>query len=392
MPDDAGRIWESWALFAADVQGEVDTGSNSPLEGAYEGGDATGLFWSMRLDAKEKNPAPFVKKELTRCVTLLRAEVDGRESAHLEIERHYVAPGVTVEEVGEDGIFGRLFRPPEAAPHPAVILLGGSGGGLDWDRGAAMAAHGFVTLALAYFGVGPLPPTLNDIPLEYVGKAIAWLASQQGVKADRLGVAGTSKGGELALLIGAHYPQIRAVVAFVPSAVVWRGIGKAKDGQPIHSSWMWEGKPLDFVPWQLGRFQAKSALGLLLRQPVSFRSLYTRALRNKRAVERATIPVERIQGPVLLISGGDDQVWPSAEMCEMVLHRLKQHGFRFSAEHMCCEDAGHTIRVPYTPTTVTRTKHFLPGVEVVLGGTAEANARAQSQSWERTLAFLKKHL
>ncbi|MEO0900275.1 MAG: acyl-CoA thioester hydrolase/BAAT C-terminal domain-containing protein, partial [Bacteroidota bacterium] len=36
----------------------------------------------------------------------------------------------------------------------------------------------------------------------------------------------------------------------------------------------------------------------------------------------AVIPVEKIAGPILLLSGRDDQVWPSATMSDMMEERL----------------------------------------------------------------------
>jgi dienelactone hydrolase len=46
------------------------------------------------------------------------------------------------------------------------------------------------------------------------------------VDAVRVAAVGNSKGGELALLLGATYPQdVKAVVGYAPSAVVWEGIG-----------------------------------------------------------------------------------------------------------------------------------------------------------------------
>ena len=84
-------------------------------------------------------------------------------------------------------------------------------------RAAHLAARGYAALALAYFGTEHLPPTLAEIPLEYFETALAWLARQPEVDPDRLGVAGVLRGGELALLLGATFPALRAVVADVPS-------------------------------------------------------------------------------------------------------------------------------------------------------------------------------
>jgi dienelactone hydrolase len=65
-----------------------------------------------------------------------------------------VGPGVTVKLLDEDGLRGAWFLPPGDGPHPAVIVLGGSEGGLPVRSAAPLlASHGYATLALAYFGL-----------------------------------------------------------------------------------------------------------------------------------------------------------------------------------------------------------------------------------------------
>ncbi|MDI3409777.1 acyl-CoA thioester hydrolase/BAAT C-terminal domain-containing protein [Bacillus sonorensis] len=54
-----------------------------------------------------------------------------------------------------------------------------------------------------------------EIPLEYFQKTLAWLLEQDGLNHERIGIFGRSKGGELALLIGSHFPGIRFVISHV---------------------------------------------------------------------------------------------------------------------------------------------------------------------------------
>jgi hypothetical protein len=63
-----------------------------------------------------------------------------------------------------------------------VLVFGGSGGGLTTSMAAALlAAHGYPSLALAYFKVAGLPQSLHDIPLEYFTSALRVLRAQPGV-------------------------------------------------------------------------------------------------------------------------------------------------------------------------------------------------------------------
>lgn len=393
MQDDAARSWESHATFAVDANGVVDVRCQVPISGTYQSVDAMGLFWSMELDPQSRaGRATFVKKEMAPCLATIEAQMDGRVVASAALERQFIAPNVIRREVRENGLVAWLFVPPGAGPHRIVIVLGGSGGGLDWDKAAMLASHGFATFALAYFGIEPLPPTLNEIPLEYFQKAIAWLQLQDTLDANRLAVLGNSKGGELALLLGATFPEIKAVVAVVPSGVVWRGVGKSQSGGDVHSSWSHQGRPLTFVPWKMRRFMVRSFFRYLLRRPIVFASLYATALKNRAAVERGAIPVEKTKGPILLISGSDDQVWPSSQMSQMVVDRLKARDFTYPVEHLRYEGAGHMFRYPYTPTTIVRSRHPVLRIDIVFGGTPAGNARAHADAWRKSVAFLNTHL
>ncbi len=110
------------------------------------------------------------------------------------------------------------MEPASGGPYPAVVVLGGSEGGLPLRNAAWLASHGYAALALAYFRYDNLPQRLEAIPLEYFGQALSWMASRPEIDANHIGVMGVSRGGELALQLGSMYPQIKAVVAFVPAS------------------------------------------------------------------------------------------------------------------------------------------------------------------------------
>ena len=236
--DEFLQEWSSTAIFEADGDGRVDTSQLAPLEGSYEVGDPTGLVWAA-LGANFYAPSTG-----TTSVTVT-ARVGDRE-ASAEVERYAMGEGVETAEVRENGLFGRLFVPEVSAgrPAPGVLVLGGSEGGLFpyvTYEAALLASHGFAALALAYFAGDPasteippgvLPESLAGIPLEYFRGAIGWLGRREGVDPDRLGVVGHSRGGELALLLGATDPDLKAVVSYVGSGVVGSSPGGTKPPGP----------------------------------------------------------------------------------------------------------------------------------------------------------------
>ncbi len=253
---------------------------------------------------------------------------------------------------------------------PAVIVLGGSEGGL----GAAaardarlIAQHGYVTLQLAYFDAPGLPKDLGLIPLEYFKAAMDWLGARPDVDPKRIGVEGGSIGSEVALTIASHDPRIRVVVATMPTGVVWPGISHTSGDPP--STFTLGGKPLPDLPYGTPF--------------TSVFDLYAKGLLAVGAHPDAVIPVERIRGPVMLVCGKSDTLWPSCPMAEQVVDRLKAKGFKPPVQLLEYADAGHAVFggswAPDNPAMAEWLK---------VGGTIEGNRTARQDSWPRSLAFL----
>ncbi len=293
--------------------------------------------------------------------------------------------------IEEEGLVGTLFLPSGSTSSPAVIALGGAGGGLSEGGAETLASEGFAALALSYVGAPPLPQELVEIPLEYFERALAWLRAQPRADAERVAVVGNSKGGELALLLGAVYPDdVGAVVGYAPSPIIWQAIPYDREvyyGGP-RSPWSFRGKPVPFLPLprplpsELVRMTGSFFDG----SSVSGRPFYERALANRTAVNAATIAVEKIKGPVMLISGTEDELWPSTRFAEMAIERLKAQGHPFPHEHLVYEGAGHLITLPgYEPEEGWARR-------VKLGGSSEANEHANTDSWRKVLGFLKESL
>ena len=361
----------------------------------------------MRLgDPPANGHALFAKTGMLPNRVALEVEFNGRVVASAELERNFLALGTELRDLNigdnlisnggsrESGRVGCLFIPPGHGPHPVVIVLSGSGGGFDLDKAATLSRHGFATLALAYFGIPPLPAWLHRIPLDYFEAALTWLASHRELDSERIAALGVSRGAELALLLATKFPQIRSVVAYTPSSVVWAAGGRDKSTGEIIPSWTWRGEAIPFAPLPLRSFMLRSAVPVAVaRRPVMFRNLFRAGLCNREAIARAAIPVEQIGGPIMLVSGGDDHVWPATEMCEAILARLTDHRFPHTVEYRNYPHAGHMLRYPYLPTTTRQSRNrHLRNARFSFGGTAAADAEANADSWRRTIAFLRAHL
>ncbi len=382
-----GKAWASHAEFVADAAGKIDLAKQAPRKGTYDGVEPMGLFWAMEpdkaMESDKANAKPAPPKITDPRLTHFEVELDGRVVAKAELARYLAKPGVRITDVRENGLVGKLFEPEAKGKHAALIILSGSGGGMNEGEAALLASRGYITFALAYFdprGLPGLPKELVKIPLEYLKTGIDWLAARDSVDAQRLGVLGTSKGGELALLLGATFPQIKLVVANVPSHVTWSGIG-GSFGDP---GWTYQGKPLPYVKTRPGpAFFAQ----LAAKKPLRLVDLYAAGLEDKDAEQKAIIAVEKINGPVLLVTGKDDQMWPSSQMADKVVARLRAHKHAHPFEHLSYEGAGHAVVSGYMPM-----KDTVIAGNLALGGSVTANARAFKDYRPKVLEFLKRNL
>ena len=389
MREPSGRRWGSHATFRTDESGCVDLRRQAPVAGSYQTADPMGLVWSMTPRA---GSGPKDGRILPPATLTLTAESRGETVAGTEVERLRLAPEVRRTVIRDRGLVGTLFAPVDGGPHPGVVLIGGSEGGLHELDAALLAARGFAVLALAYFGMRGVPPVLVDLPLEYFGGALAWLRSRGRVRDGRLGVIGGSRGGEAALLIGAMFPEVGAVVSTVGSGLITQGIGMGNGlidilEQPV-ASWTWRGRPLPFLRNEVTpELKRQVAAG----EPVELRLAFLPGLADREAVAAATIPVERIQGAVLLVSAGDDRMWPCAALSGIAAERLAAAGHRHPFRHLTYPTAGHPVAPPpYGPTTEIISPG--PGVRFATGGTPERNAAARADAWAQSVAFLTEHL
>lgn len=375
--NNSGAYWSSRATYLANQEGVINLNNSSVIEGSFSGIDAMELFWSLKWISDDQTNQDFslvsnlFLKIFDSHNTLIDKATINRTSCMTNSQ-------IIKDKMDSRGIAATIMYPASGEKHPTVLVLSGSEGGKHLAKACMLASRGFTAIALAYFNYEGLPKYLVKIPLEYFPNQLELLRSHQAVDLENLAVTGGSKGGELSLLLAAHFKMFKAVVAYVPSAVVWSGIDYSGTG-PIQSSWTLENRELDYLTFRAQDIDFSSP-------PWRLRSGYSSPLSNFDELKQATIPVEKINGPILLVTGDDDQMWPSSTFGDMISARLSALGFSYNFKHLRYNNAGHVIMDSFLPTTVSSYGPY------IMGGSAQGNAFASRDSWPKIVSFLQQAL
>ena len=244
------------------------------------------------------------------------------------------------------GVHGTLLIPTGATPIAGVLVIGGSGGSEPTYVAEGLALEGFAALSIAYFARSGLPATLSRIDLEYFGRALHALRAELPAVVP-LALIGMSRGSEAALLTAIHVaPPVAGVVVSVPGNVIAGGV-------PDGPAWLLDGRPLAWAGRPGPSYDP---------DPI--------------------IPVEKVPGPIMLISAGADAVWPSAPMARAISERLDHHGDTHGHALHEYSAASHSLGylIPALP----------PGLLPDGLADDEPTRRSRSDAWPRVIEFLRR--
>lgn len=287
-------------------------------------------------------------------------------------------PGAMGVRINSGALIGNYFAVSRTSPGPAILIFGGSEGGLSeavTRHARALQQAGYSTFHFSWWRAPGQAPSIGHIPIENFEAALDWLKAQPEVDPNRIAVFGWSRGSEPAQLMSVRHPELAALVLGMPANAVWPGFDWNFMGPQPEHAWILDGKPYASVPrrvisgipmqqWSDNRFEA-----------------YMRYLETQ---DDALIPIEQIKSPVLLICGQADRIWPSCQMARELKNRAQRLG-KANVHLLSYEGAGHmAYGAPVAPNDPSFARQAQTG-----GGDAAANAAALNDSFEKTLVFLK---
>jgi dienelactone hydrolase len=289
------------------------------------------------------------------------------------------------DPIKDHQLYGVVVKPKNCPENKMkiVIILGGSEGGIPSFVAKKLATHGFAAIAVGYFGVtdSTLPRSLDLVPLDVLDLAFNF-GERQFPYGECCSIFAGSKGAEAAFAyLSVTQRDVKSYVAYAGSGIVFEGL--SPNNLPSgHSAWTYQGQPLSYLPYAPPTQEVlQEMFPEGMTKPAVLLPLYRETLKNIEEVSKATSTVEQIAGPILMVSGDEDQLWPSNQFAEAIVARLESANFPYYYRHLSFKNAGHALLFPkYMEIDPYNLRQF--------GGTIEGNRFAAEMAWPEILKFL----
>ena len=377
IPDNS--LWTSSGEFYTDKNGTLDLSKTAPSSGSYKDADEMGLIYSMTTVRVKNKSLPQSIKDVpqNRSYTINFTFTIGSDIFTESIKRYYCTDDVLCKDVDSKMLKGRFFVKNDTIKHPAVIVLSGSDGRIEKAQSIAqcLSMEGFAALAVCYFGMDGVSPSLEKIPLEIVENAIRYLKAESSVDKNKIGIYGRSKGGEMALEAASIFSDIRFIAVTSPSCITYAGLTE-KSLNSKFSSWSYKGKELPCK-----HFKFIDTLPMIIKMICGRRnalcSLYQKTLDD---FDNNMIHLEKINGPILFISSDEDEVWPSRKYGQIASSYLQNYNFQHDFIQKNYQYAGHMMTLPYQ----------CIGTRKQISSSPSDFIYGSINSWKDTVNFFKK--
>lgn len=279
------------------------------------------------------------------------------------------------ERIDTRDVLGNFYPAKGVSNGPAVLLIGGSEGGLGSDMtrlARALQADGYSVLHQSYWRAPGQPEVLEGIPLETFQRGLAWLRARPEVDPSRMAMMGWSRGSEATQLLAIRDSSIKAIVLGMPGNAVWPGFTWDAPWEQYGSPWTWRGEEFAFLDM--------SGVQMFGGDPEEI-SRELVALQDEQP--DTVIPIEEVDVPVLMICGEADIVWASCAMGRKIEERASEAG-KEDVTLLAYADAGHyAYGAP-----VDEDDAMFENLSR-LGGSPEGNAEALREGYREIVRFLR---
>uniref|UniRef100_A0A672YFJ2 Acyl-CoA thioesterase 19 n=1 Tax=Sphaeramia orbicularis TaxID=375764 RepID=A0A672YFJ2_9TELE len=350
-----GNSLEAFAHYTADACGTVNLSEDPSMGGTYSGVEPMGLIWSLKPVPGSKPGIRLSKKNVQTPMEFTISVYKGHQTegfvdqvqlACVVVERWYMAPGVRRVPITEGGLIGVLFLPPGPGPFPGVLDLWGGGVDLLETRSALLASHGFASMTINYMD----PFRKNEETSE---TALRVLQQHPQILSSSIGMLGLSFGASVTFKMAAYSDVVK-----------------------VRNAWM-KYLSLNASKIRVDTDNQVITRDLLLPIPTD---------------PTMKVDVGRVQCPLLLIVGEDDQNWPVSESAQDIKEMMERAGNSHLLTILSYPNTGHLIEPPYSGHVLVST-FVIECITVDLwGGEMVAHCRAQEDAWRKILLYFRDYV
>lgn len=250
-------------------------------------------------------------------------------------------------DVDKDGFYGAYWTCKNGSDCAIITMLGDD----PEDYVARSAVKWILKLGVNVMTMSPGKKDYghHNYPIERIETAVNWLKTHGNQK---IGIAGASTTGTLALTAASFFPDITLTIAMTPSDFVWQGFMQGKrDGckeWPIkgESTFSYKGKPLPYMPffyehpqyWHIIEAESKETKSM-----IASRKIFNDSEAAHPITEDEFIKIENIRGRMLVVGAEDDVLWETARYIRRMKSRLAEKPHNCKAEFAIYTHGTHFI-------------------------------------------------
>lgn len=238
----------------------------------------------------------------------------------------------------KDGFEAVLYDAENGDDRLLTVIQGLKGLELPSKYAKMFAGKGYSALAMSYYGSEGQPSAMRAIPLEQFRTACDTLKLYENGRFKRFGIYGNSKGAGMALLAASVVPDISLVIAASSFGHIMQGSG-GKKLSPCKAMVSLDGRDFPYVA-------NNGVFGAFLKRCVkehNVRLLYFFDEWERKGTAKNEIPVEKINGDILLLTSTNDESVPAKHDAETLISRLKRTGYAHSCKHINFENGSHNL-------------------------------------------------
>lgn len=248
----------------------------------------------------------------------------------------------------KDGFVGHMVEPESGnIGHIVIVIMGGEKSIVSGVKVAErFADFGITGISISLYGAEGLQKHVDRIPLEMFELVVKYLKEVKQAKS--ISVYGFSMGSVYAALVAKYIDGIDNLILCAPSHVPFEGSDAGNNRMTGHSIAMYKGTEIPYVSPDffnsgfMGRYVYDEEAG---RKVTNMWRIYRNAYKDKKLEANASYHLETSGARILIVAGGEDEVWPAEYSAKYIQSGLEEAGYAKDYKILVYPKASHLIGI-----------------------------------------------